>query len=311
MKRNVFARGTALLACGLLGGVAVSVQADTGRLLATGGATQIEGAGGGGVVPWALISGLGTEDEVGGTAFFTHVGTESYGLNTLGAAVNFHNRFELSYAYQRLGVNLPDAGISTHIAQDVFGIKYRLLGDAIFAQDSMMPQVSLGIQYKRNRNFDTATPSGLGVLPGIPQALGAKDDSGVDFYAAMTKVFLGGFFGHNLLINGTVRATKANQMGLLGFGGPTHDNYRAAFEGSVGVFLDEGNRVLLGGEFRQNPDNGLSYVTPGLKQGNYADAFIAYIPNKNIALVAAYADLGDLPLRAHETGPYLSLQATF
>ena len=31
---------------------------DSGKLLATGGVTQLEGAGGGGLVPWALITSL-------------------------------------------------------------------------------------------------------------------------------------------------------------------------------------------------------------------------------------------------------------
>ena len=41
------------------------------RLLATGGVMQIEGAGGGGLTPWALISGYGTDKQVGGSAFYT------------------------------------------------------------------------------------------------------------------------------------------------------------------------------------------------------------------------------------------------
>ena len=35
----------------------VPASAGQGRLLATGGATQIEGAAGGGIVPWAVLSG--------------------------------------------------------------------------------------------------------------------------------------------------------------------------------------------------------------------------------------------------------------
>ena len=40
-----------------------------GRLLLTGGVSTIEGAGGGGLVPWALIGGYGTRDEVGINAY--------------------------------------------------------------------------------------------------------------------------------------------------------------------------------------------------------------------------------------------------
>ena len=37
-----------------------------GRLLATGGATMIEGAAGGGLVPWAVLAGYGTREEWAG-----------------------------------------------------------------------------------------------------------------------------------------------------------------------------------------------------------------------------------------------------
>lgn len=41
------------------------------RLLATGGVTQIEGAAGGGLMPWAVISGYGTDQQIGGSLFYT------------------------------------------------------------------------------------------------------------------------------------------------------------------------------------------------------------------------------------------------
>src|SRR5205085_9065833 len=47
-----------------------------GRILATGGVTEMEGAGGGGIVPWALIAGYGTRDEIGATAFYTYLRSE-------------------------------------------------------------------------------------------------------------------------------------------------------------------------------------------------------------------------------------------
>ena len=60
--------------CGILLCLAGSACADTGgRLLATGGVTNIEGSAGGGIVPWAVLSGYGTRDEWGGDAFATRV----------------------------------------------------------------------------------------------------------------------------------------------------------------------------------------------------------------------------------------------
>lgn len=293
--------------------VGVTAAHAGGRLLATGGATEIEGSAGGGIVPWALISGYGTEDEIGGTAFLTNVRVPNYDLVSYGAAVGLYDRVELSYARQRLSLDntvLSGLGlnVSPAIRQDVFGVKVKLFGDAIYAQDTFMPQVSVGLQYKRNLDYSF-----------IPQTLGARHESGTDFYVAASKVFLGGLAGRNVLLNGTIRMTKANQMGLLGFGGPDNDSYKAQFEGSVGVFLDPANTWLVGAEYRQNPDNGLGKpLGVHTRQDDYSDIYVAYIPNKRFALVAAYADLGSLPdttqTGANSTrkqGVYLSGQFSF
>ena len=41
------------------------------KLLLTGGVTNIEGAAGGGLTPWAVIGGYGTKEQIGGNAFYT------------------------------------------------------------------------------------------------------------------------------------------------------------------------------------------------------------------------------------------------
>lgn len=46
---------------------------DRGKLIATAGLIQIEGAGGGGLAPWALITGYGTRDSVGANVHGTVV----------------------------------------------------------------------------------------------------------------------------------------------------------------------------------------------------------------------------------------------
>ena len=66
------------------------------RLLVTGGAHQVEGSGGGGLVPWALIAGYGTRDQVGGSAFATRVRTDDFTLSSGGVAVGLFDRIELS-----------------------------------------------------------------------------------------------------------------------------------------------------------------------------------------------------------------------
>jgi len=88
-----------------------------------------------------------------------------------------------------------------------------------------MGQWSLGVQHKRNQTFT------------IPRQLKARDDSGTDVYLAVSKLFFSAFLGRNLLLNGTLRGTKANQAGLLGFGGDDNNSYQPMIEGSIGVLL--------------------------------------------------------------------------
>ena len=146
-----------------------------GRLLATGGVTQIEGAGGGGLVPWALISGYGTRDQVGLTALYTQADPSDFRLRSAGVAIGIHDRVEISLAQQRLGLGSTVPGQS--IDQNMLGIKLRVLGDAVFDQDRWWPQVAVGAIYKHNEDM------------AVPRSLGAKRDADTDFYVSATKVY--------------------------------------------------------------------------------------------------------------------------
>lgn len=260
------------------------------RLPATGGVSQIEGAGGGGLTPWALITGYGSRDQVGVTVFHTRADPTDFSLIATGAAIGIRDRVEVSYARQRLGLGSTVPGQS--ISQDIFGLKVKLAGDAVFDQDRWMPQLAVGFQYKRNDDMS------------VPKALGARHDEGVDFYLAATKIWLGAVFGRNLLLNGTVRATKANQMGLLGFGGDRRDEYRYMPEASVGIFLTD--RLVLGAEARRKPDN-LSVF----REETFKDIFVAWFPSKRVSLTAAWVDLGQIADRKEQRAFYVSGQFAF
>ena len=158
-------RALLALACLALG--TPPVFASGGRLLATGGATQVEGSAGGGLVPWAVLAGYGTRDQHGGTAFATHVDTGDYRLDVQGAAYTFGNRLELSFARQRLDLGTLQDQLALPWAtldQDVFGAKLRLAGDLVYTR---MPQVSVGVQYKRLHD------------DALPLAVGARDGAGI------------------------------------------------------------------------------------------------------------------------------------
>ncbi|WP_428374819.1 DUF3034 family protein [Lichenicoccus sp.] len=265
---------------------------DSGRLLATSGVTEIEGAGGGGLVPWALITGYGTRDAIGATAHGSFVGLSDFGLSSVGASIGLYDRVELSYSHDwfdtaaaggRLGL-----GRGYQFNLDVVGAKLRLVGDAVYDQDSWLPEISAGTEFKAADEH------------AVLQDVGASSPDGVDFYLAATKLFL----AESLLVDATVRATRANQFGLLGFGGDRDNAYSAEFEGSAALLLTR--RLAVGAEFRSKPDN-LRFAA----EGDAYDIFAAFFLNKHLAATLAWLDLGRIARQGDQTGYYLSLQAGF
>jgi hypothetical protein len=255
----------------------LAVQADS-RLLATGGASSIEGQAGGGIAPWAVISGYGDVGEWGGALGLGRVSVDDFELDVQSVSVGLENTLEFSVSRQDLEV----APLGLNIRQDVFGAKARLAGDLIYGA---MPQFTAGLQYKRNRDM------------AVPSALGAARDSGTDLYLAAGKLWLNGVLGRNVFANGTLRWTAAHQTGLLGF----DEQRELVAEGSVGVFLNR--HWVIGAEYRQKPDQ-LQSVT----EDDWADVFVGWFPNKRFAAVFAWTELGDIAGLASQSGWYLSLQ---
>ena len=258
----------------------VAFAAD-GKLIATAGLSQIEGSGGGGIVPWATISGYDSRDQISAGAVITQVDVDDYRLTMLGASLSLYDSLEVSVAQQRF--EIKGAGID--IKQNIVGLKYRLYGDVVYSD---WPQVSVGVQYKHLEDPDVAS------------TVGAKNSSsGTDFYVAATKVHLGAIGGYNAVWNLTARATKANEMGILGFGGLKNDSYELMLEASAGILFSR--NIAAGIEYRQKPDN------LGLGEDNWTDYFISYIPSKDFNLTLAWAELGTIAGASGQSGLYLSL----
>jgi hypothetical protein len=263
---------------------------DSGKLLATGGVSNVEGAGGGGLATWALISGYGSRDGVGVNAHGTYIRTGDYSLWSGGASVGLFDRVELSYAHQSFDTQhvgaLLGLGQGFTIDQDIYGAKVKLVGDAVYDQDSWLPQIAAGVQYKHNdRGW-------------LIKAIGGGSANGTDYYVAFTKLFL----AQSLLVDATVRETKANQFGILGFGGDKDNGYSTEFEGSAAYLISR--KFAVGAEYRTKPDN------LGIAREDAAwDVFAAYFLTKNVSLTAAYVDLGNIVIKDHQNGAYLSVQA--
>ena len=297
-----------LAVCAVL--AASAAQADTGKLLLTGGVSTIEGTAGGGLTPWAVIGSNATEGETGASAYLTKAGTRDYGLNSYGAAIGIDDRYELSLAQQDLdtrgtGTALGLPGL--HLKQTIVGAKLRVLGDAVLDSDTLMPQVAIGVQFKQ---------LGSTGLDATLDALGAKRH-GTDFYVSATKLLL----GQSVLLNGTLRATKANQNGLLGYGatlGGDESGYRLQPEVSAAYLLSK--NIAVGAEYRfmrnrlENAGRAAG-LGNGLRASDWKDVFIAWAPSKNFSLTLAWVDLGVIvPATTgsrRQTGYYLSAQVAF
>lgn len=292
MKNALLAAPVCVLA------TAVSAEAQArdlvwgGKLPLTRGVTSIEGGTGAGLATWALIGGNATEDGIGVSAFYTVIPLSDYDFTAYGMAVGLYDRVELSYAHQEFDTGstgtLLGIGEGFTFEQDIFGVKVRLIGDALYDQDRWLPQIAVGVQYKQAEHG------------ALISALGGEDDSGLDVYVSATKILL----DRSLVLNATVRATDANQFGLLGFGGDQQSDRTAQVEFSGAYMLSD--RLLVGAEYRTRPDN-LGFAA----EDDGYDVFAAYAVTDNLTLVAGYVELGSIATFDDQNGAYLSLQIGF
>lgn len=295
--------------------LAASAQADTGKLLLTGGVSSIDGAAGGGLTPWAVIGSNATAGEIGASAYLTRASTQDYALTGYGGALGYHERLEVSLARQDFDASpavalngIAPFGVTPgqHLKMDVIGLKLRVAGDAVLDSDSLMPQIAVGLQYKR------VAP---GSLASVLDFLGAKRQ-GTDLYLSATKLFL----AQGVLVNATLRSTQGNQNGLLGFGAaaPGKGGRSLLPEFSVAYLLSK--HWAVGAEYRVKPNNLESLgraagLGNALAEDDWRDLFVAWAPSKHASVTLAYVDLGrvvpGITAGRKQTGYYLSTQLAF
>lgn len=283
-----------------LGGAALAAatMAQAGdRVLGTWGVSQVEGAAGGGLTPWAVIAGQGSSNQIGASAFVTRLMTQgNYELQVVGAAVGIHDQVEFNMS--RWSLKLSDVVPGRSLDMSAVGVKLKVAGDVLYDQDRWMPQVALGVQYK---NADTSD---------LVKALGASATSDIEVYATATKLWLGAAWGRNLIAAGAVRLTKANQFGLLGFGAPGKDARRLQLEGSLGIMLRDD--LVLGAEYRMKPNNLAHDAAPiDLTEEDAWDVFVAWFPHRTGSLTLAWVNLGNIAGKKDQAGVYVSGQLSF
>ena len=254
-------------------------------------------------MPWALITGYGTADSWGANAHYTAVQLRDFRLRSYGVAVGALDRIELSAAddkFDATGTALNGLRVSQHI----FGLKVRVYGDAVYDQDLMGAADRSGSRIQKNTGISNGAAVGLPALVS-PTQLGAQSDTGTDWYLSATKAYL----AQSLLVNAVLRYTKANEFGLLGFGGDLSHNRSVEFETTIAYILTR--KFAVGAEYRDKPHN----LSVDDEQGAW-DVFAAWTASRNISIVAAYVNLGSIlaPVTGqsrNQNGAYLSLQAGF
>jgi hypothetical protein len=328
------------LAASCLGGTAHAGWFDynDGKVFLTEGVSMVDGAAGGGAVPWAVIAGNETRDGINANVHYTYASLPNYSLNTAGIAVGFYDRFELSYAYSVLptGSTFDTVGLAnsilsgnstsgtiggvepwnTTIKMNIYGAKVRLLGEAIYDSDTWEPQVAVGGFYKVNGN------------KALLATLGADKDKDFEGYLAVTKIF----FPISTAIDITARYTSANETGLTGFGSDTGGNHRKVrLEGSIAYLLAK--NIAIGGEYQQHGNNlggktvnalsglnnllgnlnfgGLDQALTQQKESDWKDLFVAFAPTKSLSFTAAVLDLGNITFTPNQFGYYISMAASF
>ncbi len=215
----------------------------------------------------------------------------NFSLDSIGLTASWNDRVEVSIARQRftLDAHLVPNGLSRHIDQTIVGTKLRVGGDLIYGR---VPQLAVGVLYKQNHD-DT-----------LPRALGAKRDHDVEAYFSASRLVLDGPFDRNWLFNGTLRATRANETGLLGFGSATNDDFELVGEVSAAMFFNPS--FALGVEYRQKPD-GLEAIG----ESDWRDLFLAWFPSKQWSIALAYVDLGTIAAQGHQDGVFLSVNGNW
>ncbi len=246
------------------------------------GPPSIDGAAGGGLTPWAMPL---TEDDPiapGARGLARSTRTFDYQLALRGGAVRIAPRLELSLARQLFDArgSLASLGlVDQRLRQDIAGLKWRVAGPEQREEGSSASWLALGLLRKR-------TAAGA-LEPMLVDSLGARC-SGFELYASVTRYAA----PEGLVLNATLRATRANQNGLLGFGGRHGSGVKFAPEFSLAWQATP--KLTLGAEARAKPDNLNHSVlgTGALKEDGWFDAWARWQPRADVAVSFSWLDLG-------------------
>jgi hypothetical protein len=192
----------------------------------------------------------------------------------LGYASDSFNLGDLPQDIERAtGVKLRDQDVRLN----VFSARWQVLPEG-----NAIPAVTIGVHYKFNDGINRINND----LAGALRAIGIEKDSGVDYTIYASKLIR--FLPTPILVDAGIRATKAAQIGLLGF---TAD-YKYVFEGNVVWFLP-GN-FALAAEYRQKPREFQPIGGLVRPEADWWTLDVAYVLNSHFTIAAGYGHFGDV-----------------
>jgi len=233
---------------------------------------NLEGVGGVAFNPLAYLADSGEEFiKIGETniiakprfgAWYVSLPDAKIDWESIGVATAFFKRLEVSYGYESIAW---EDHPSFH--KNNLGSKLLLLEENSF-NSKFVPAVSIGTIYKSTSN-NSLREAGITTLR----------SSGQDWYAVATKTITQ--LPVPVIISGGVLSTQEYVTGVLGF------SNKRKLTGFANIDLVLPHGFVVGFEFKQ----GARFSN--VQNTNYWDAHLAWVPNKNLTLIAAYTATGD------------------
>lgn len=253
--------------------LALTVVFSTHELFAGPPFNNLEGAGGVALNPLAYVADsegedshlkIGNTDIIGKPRFgvwYINLGDPTIDWTAIGVADTLFKRLEVSYGYETISWEDHPTFHKNNI-----GAKFLILPENSFDSE-FVPALSIGTIYK------TTSAAGVHSL-GLPLRT-----SGQDWYIVTTKTIKQ--LPLPVILSGGVLSSQEYVTGVLGF----HNKRKQTGFANIDVVLPHG--FVVGYEFKQGEQ------FSAYKNANYWDAHLAWTPNKNLTLIAAYAATGD------------------
>ncbi|MBL7107615.1 MAG: DUF3034 family protein [Phycisphaerae bacterium] len=280
-----------LVVCCALIAVSGTVNADVPLPL-----HSIEGTSGVFLTSTAYLANPPKEGEIFGKPSFSAsavFGSEK-NVESLAVTENILGKFELGYAYERLGLgdwpdDLKAAGVgsvSQHLGMHVFNLRAMVVEEGSY-DCSWMPAITLGTHFKW-ADGQTKLDEDLG---GLLDTLGSDRSYGVEFTAVASKTIVD-LLPRPIILSAGIRNGDAIHTGFFGFAG----HRETTFEGSIIAFLTD--RLAFAAEYRQKPDL-MNQVEAGGKhlvkaENDWMSLYLAYVIDENTTISGGYANLGNV-----------------